>query len=64
METIAHSPLYSHLSETLQGVASIRAYGNAQVRRFARINTVYIDKSTDAWFMFQLCNEVSVCPSH
>ena len=60
METIAHSPLYTHLSETMTGVESIRAYGDEE--RFVKINALYLDKSTNAWFILQLCNEVRRAP--
>ncbi|CAG2110355.1 unnamed protein product, partial [Medioppia subpectinata] len=51
-EGIARSPVYTHVSTTLNGLASVRAYG-AQVE-FEKQYTIYQDDHTAMWFMY-LC---------
>ena len=55
IETITHSPMYTHLSETLNGATTIRAFGHE--RRFRQANLALVDKCTYAWMMLQLLNE-------
>lgn len=58
VETIAHSPMYTHLSETVNGAATIRAFGHEE--RFRKRNVVLLDKATNAWYTIQLCNQVQL----
>ncbi|CAG2104061.1 unnamed protein product, partial [Medioppia subpectinata] len=51
-EGIARSPVYTHVSTTLNGLASVRAYG-AQTE-FEKQYTIYQDDHTAMWFMY-LC---------
>lgn len=42
LESLARSPLYSHFSETLDGVVTLRAFGD--MPRASHMNSVYIDQ--------------------
>ena len=48
LDAICRSPLYAHFTETLNGVSTIRAYG--QTARFARENEVRMDRSITPYF--------------
>lgn len=57
LESVAYSPLYSHFSETLDGVSTIRAYQNVGRCRHAHSlyaddisRTVYSNSLTRRWF--------------
>ncbi|CAG2164129.1 unnamed protein product [Oppiella nova] len=47
---IARSPIYSHVSTTLHGLSSIRAYGAQQT--FENQLYVYLDDHSATWFLF------------
>ncbi|CAG2164137.1 unnamed protein product [Oppiella nova] len=47
---VARSPIYSHVSTTLNGIASIRAYGAQQA--FEKQLYVYLDDHSATWFLF------------
>ncbi|KAG0220570.1 hypothetical protein BGW42_000339, partial [Actinomortierella wolfii] len=50
--SISKSPMYSHFSETLTGVTSIRAMNVAD--RFIDANAMYADKSAKAMFSYMI----------
>ncbi|XP_022093427.1 multidrug resistance-associated protein 4-like [Acanthaster planci] len=50
LEGIARSPVFSHLSATLTGLITVRAF-RAQ-RRFTAVFDGYLDGHTRAWFLF------------
>lgn len=50
MEGIARSPVFTHLSATLQGLSTIRAYGAQTILKAEFDN--YQDVHTSAWYMF------------
>nr|KAJ3407110.1 hypothetical protein HK105_003426 [Polyrhizophydium stewartii] len=54
LESVAQSPIYSQFSETLQGAACIRAYGQEQ--RFIDENLVLIDRSQQATVTRSMAN--------
>ena len=45
------NPLYSHISATIQGLTTIRAYSAED--RFRHMYHVYQDDHTATWFLFQ-----------
>lgn len=49
-QLLARSPVYSHVTTTINGLASIRAYG-AQAD-FERAFTAYQNDQTSTWFLF------------
>ncbi|CAG2107663.1 unnamed protein product, partial [Medioppia subpectinata] len=49
-EGLTRSPVYSHVSTTLNGLASVRAYGAQEV--FERQFYVYQDDHSATWFLF------------
>jgi len=46
---VARSPVYSHISATIQGLSTVRAY-NEQVR-FLNVLHFYQNEHTKAWFI-------------
>ena len=48
LDSVTRSPVYAHFSETLSGLSTIRAYGEAP--RFLRDNQGKIDLSSAAWY--------------
>lgn len=54
IESIQRSPLYQHFGETLNGVSTIRAYGDE--RRFVRENLAKIDAHNRPFFYLWACN--------
>lgn len=54
IESIQRSPLYQHFGETLNGVSTIRAYGDE--RRFVRDNLAMIDAHNRPFFYLWACN--------
>ncbi|XP_071838678.1 ATP-binding cassette sub-family C member 4-like isoform X3 [Apostichopus japonicus] len=50
IEAVARSPVFTHLSASLQGLATIRAYGAQQ--RFVRDFYYHQDNHTKSWMMF------------
>ncbi|CAG2174237.1 unnamed protein product, partial [Oppiella nova] len=52
LQAQARSPIYSHVSTTLNGIASIRAYGAQQA--VEKQLHVYLDDHSATWFLF-LC---------
>lgn len=53
IEGNARSPVYSHLSRTLQGVTTIRAFGQEQA--FVMIFDRLQDNHTASWYLFVSC---------
>ncbi|XP_065919849.1 ATP-binding cassette sub-family C member 4-like isoform X2 [Dysidea avara] len=49
LEALARSPVYSHISATIQGLSTIRAY-KEQVR-FLNVHHFYQNEHTKAWFI-------------
>lgn len=50
IEASRRSPLYSHISMTLQGLSTIRAYG--MVQEMVKVFYNYHNKHTQAWFLY------------
>ncbi len=50
MEFLARSPLYSHISMTLQGLPTIRAYG--EENDLLEMFYDYQNKHTQAWYLY------------
>jgi len=50
MSSLDRSPLYSHISTSLHGLTTIRAY--LAEGRFRHLYEVYQDDHTAAWFLF------------
>ena len=48
--SLDRSPLYSHISTTLHGLTTIRAY--SAEGRFRRLHEIYHDDHTASWFLF------------
>jgi len=44
LETVSRSPIFTHFSETLNGISTIRAYG--AVKRFEMISEKFVDANT------------------
>jgi len=51
LEAMNRNPLYSHISATIQGLTTIRAYSAED--RFRHMYHVYQDDHTATWFLFQ-----------
>ncbi|KAK3276724.1 hypothetical protein CYMTET_15230 [Cymbomonas tetramitiformis] len=54
LDSISRSPIYSHFSETLQGVSTIRAF--REVDRFQEENQIRIDRNLSAYFIYITSN--------
>jgi len=52
--SIARSPLYSHISSTIQGLSTIRAYEEA--KEFSDTLHYYLNEHTKAWYMYIATN--------
>ncbi|EDV27234.1 uncharacterized protein TRIADDRAFT_23227, partial [Trichoplax adhaerens] len=50
LEAAGSSPLYSHMSTTLQGLTTVRAYGASS--RFLETFKEYLDMHTQSWIVF------------
>lgn len=53
LEGITRSPVFSHISNSLYGLLTIRAFGAQQ--RFVKQFDAYQDGHTSAWFMYLAC---------
>ncbi|XP_065882473.1 ATP-binding cassette sub-family C member 4-like isoform X2 [Dysidea avara] len=49
LEALARSPVYSHISSTIQGLSTIRAY--KEQSRFLNVHHFYQNEHTKAWFI-------------
>lgn len=54
LDGISRSPIYNHLSETLNGLATIRAYGKQDT--FLRIHHDFSNDNKRCFFAFNVCN--------
>jgi ATP-binding cassette, subfamily C (CFTR/MRP), member 1 len=54
VDSVTRSPIYAHFGETLGGLSTIRAYG--QAGRFSRMNEEYVDTNTAAWYTLRSCD--------
>ncbi|KAG2230070.1 hypothetical protein INT48_005398 [Thamnidium elegans] len=54
LDSVGKSPIYSHFQETIQGVSTIRAYG--QQRTFIFQNQIRLDDNQRAYFPSIACN--------
>lgn len=54
LEAMNRNPLYSHVSATIQGLVTIRAYSAEE--RFRHSYHVYQDDHTASWFLFQVAS--------
>ena len=52
--TTARSPLYSHISSTIQGLSTIRAYKEAE--KFSNYLHYYLNEHTKAWHLYVATN--------
>ena len=50
----ARSPLYSHISSTIQGLSTIRAYKEAE--KFSTNLHYYLNEHTKAWHLYVATN--------
>jgi len=55
IESVTRSPVYAHLSETLNGLSTIRAYQKQE--EFMAENHGKIDLNTQAWYSLQSANQ-------
>lgn len=53
IESTTRSPLYSHFTETLQGVSTVRAFGMEKL--FQQENEARVDRNVQAFFLMRLC---------
>jgi len=54
VDSITRSPIYAHFGETLGGLSTIRAYG--QATRFSLLNEQYVNTNTSAWYTLRACD--------
>ena len=54
LDSLAFSPIFSHFSETLHGLVSIRAFGKQKL--FRATNVEVLDNSNRAWWPAQIVN--------
>ncbi|KAI8472504.1 MAG: P-loop containing nucleoside triphosphate hydrolase protein [Monoraphidium minutum] len=54
LDALAFSPIFQHYSESLTGLATIRAFGRQDL--FADVNRTHIKQSNRAWWPTQLLN--------
>ncbi|XP_065895722.1 ATP-binding cassette sub-family C member 4-like [Dysidea avara] len=54
LETLARSPLYSHISSTIQGLSTIRAYKEEE--KFSKDLHCYLDEHTKGWYLYIATN--------
>ncbi|XP_065919842.1 ATP-binding cassette sub-family C member 4-like isoform X2 [Dysidea avara] len=54
LEALARSPLYSHISSTIQGLSTIRAYKEAE--KFSNYLHYYLNEHTKAWHLYVATN--------
>ena len=54
IESVSRSPVFAHFSETLGGLGTIRAYGEAD--RFMVINSFGITWFRNCWLICRLCD--------
>lgn len=54
LESVSKSPIYSHFSETLTGVVTIRAYGDQA--RFVSTNAARLDTNQSSYFVGTIAN--------
>ncbi|KAA0153767.1 hypothetical protein FNF28_06903 [Cafeteria roenbergensis] len=54
VDSVTRSPIYAHFGETLGGLSTIRAYG--QAARFAGLNEKYVDANAAAWYTLRSCD--------
>jgi ABC-type multidrug transport system fused ATPase/permease subunit len=54
LDSIARSPLVTHMQATLQGLVTIRAFGQAP--RFTSTNEIVVNHSTQSWWAFYVVN--------
>ncbi|KAG5177321.1 P-loop containing nucleoside triphosphate hydrolase protein [Tribonema minus] len=54
LESLSRSPIFAQFSETLTGVATLRAYGRQEA--FLRTNAARLDQSNRAYYHLQACN--------
>ncbi|OQR85778.1 ABC transporter-MRP [Thraustotheca clavata] len=51
------SPLLTHISETMEGIIHVRAFGNKQVRRFQRFHQTQVNKTNEAVFASEIAGQ-------
>ncbi|XP_065919562.1 ATP-binding cassette sub-family C member 4-like isoform X2 [Dysidea avara] len=54
LEALARSPLYSHISSTIQGLSTIRAYKEEE--KFSNNLHYYLNEHTKGWYMYIVTN--------
>merc|ERR1739848_318081 len=54
LDSVSRSPIYSHFTETIDGVSVVRSYG--MIDTFSETNRSRVDKNQQAYFCFQLSN--------
>ncbi|GMM34012.1 ATP-binding cassette glutathione S-conjugate transporter [Saccharomycopsis crataegensis] len=54
LESITRSPIYAHFQETLNGITTIRGFG--QENRFVKLNEVKVDNNLEAYHSTVNCN--------
>ena len=52
--TTARSPLYSHISSTIQGLSTIRAY--KEEKKFSNNLHYYLNEHTKGWYLYLASN--------
>ena len=54
LDSVASSPVFSHFSETIDGVSTIRAFGHSD--RFTRLSDAKLDKNQGVYFLMMAAN--------
>ncbi|XP_065919840.1 ATP-binding cassette sub-family C member 4-like [Dysidea avara] len=54
LEALARSPLYSHISSTIQGLSTIRAY--KEEKKFSNNLHYYLNEHTKGWYLYLASN--------
>jgi len=59
LESVSRSPIFQHFGETLNGVSTIRAYGDEQ--RFIRENLRKVNDNNRPFILLWVCPRIEIC---